>query len=67
MLRITENTWVYMSDVITFWVQDGKVKIHLSNGPIYTVEDEYVASVCSSLNIPYNVVQGLLAHVNTNT
>ena len=61
MLRITENTWVYMSDVIAFWVEDGKVKIQISFGPIYTVEDRYLTSVCSTLNIPYNEVQGLLS------
>ena len=69
MLRIIKNVWISTKYVASICVKKEGLCIYMEDESAYILEPNstYISNVCSYFNIPYNEVQGLLAHDNTKT
>ena len=62
MIRVNETAWVSKSQVACITVTRGKVRIFtFGEDCMFVVDEEYLPTVCSSLDINYATVKGLLA------
>lgn len=59
MIRIGETQWLATSSIEAVFVRDNSLLI-ISKARDYIVKKEYIVAVCSSLNLPYAEIQGLI-------
>lgn len=57
MIRITKNLWINSSTIIDIEVIKDRFAIECLDDRIFIVEKEFIPDVCSTLGLPYPLVE----------
>lgn len=61
MIRVREEQWIMIDAIESVFIKNGDVLIVPNSETTlpYYVEEKFLTSVCSSLSLPFSIIQGV--------